>query len=242
MPFCNIYSSFAQRAYDNIIHDVVLQGVDVTICLDRSGIVGEDGATHHGVFDIPSLRAIPGVTIAAPMNESELRNMMYTSQLGGKGTFVIRYPRGEGVLGDAWRTPMQEIEIGKGRMVCDGTDIAVLSFGHTGNYVSTAIEQVGKEGISVYHADMRFVKPIDAELLDAVSQRFDKIITVEDGAKMGGAGSAVLEHLNDRGYRGEIIRLGISDHFVEHGTVEELLADCGYDSDGIYRAIKEALA
>lgn len=237
IPFCNIYSSFAQRAYDNVIHDAVLQGIDLVLCLDRSGIVGEDGATHHGTFDIPSLRTIPQITIAAPMNESELRNMMYTAQLGGKGTVVIRYPRGNGVLGENWRTPMEEIEIGKGRKLTTGTDIALLSFGHPGNNAAEAVIRASEAGISVMHCDMRFVKPLDEALLDEIASSFDKIITVEDGSKAGGAGSAVLEYLSDKGYRGQIIRLGIGDHFVDHGTVSELIAECGYDSDGIFNTI-----
>lgn len=240
IPFCNIYSSFAQRAYDNVIHDAVLQDVDLVLCLDRSGIVGEDGATHHGTFDIPSLRTIPHITIVAPMNESELRNLMYTAQLGGKGTFVIRYPRGNGVMGENWRSPMQEIPIGKGRKLTQGSDIALLTFGHPGNHAAKAVAQAQESGISVMHCDMRFVKPLDKDLLDEVASNFDKIITVEDGSKAGGAGSAILEYLSDKGYRGQIIRLGIGDGFVDHGTVSQLTAECGYDTQGIYNTIISA--
>lgn len=236
MPFCNIYSSFAQRAYDNVIHDVALQGLDVVLCLDRGGLVGEDGATHHGVFDIASLRAVPDVTICSPMNEVELRNMMYTAQMGGKGAFVIRYPRGSGVMTD-WRRPMEEIEVGKAKVLSEGTDVALLTFGPVGNEAAEAAREALGRGVSVFHADLRFVKPLDTELLDMVGQRFDRVVTVEDGVVCGGVGSAVIEYFCDKGYKAEVKRLGVPDRFVEHGTVAELKRICGFDKEGILAAL-----
>ena len=237
-PFCNIYSTFAQRAYDQIIHDVALQNLPVVLCLDRGGMVGEDGATHHGSFDLAYLRSIPNLTIASPMNEEELRNMMYTAQLPDKGPFAIRYPKGPGVM-PVWETPFKELRIGKGRMVRDGKDIAILTIGHVGNYALEASKQLGKEGIKAAHYDMRFLKPIDEGLLHEVLKTFDKIITVEDGTIVGGFGSAVLEFQSDHGYRNTIRRLGIPDKFITHGKQEELHAECGYDVDGIVRTAKK---
>ena len=224
-PFCNIYSAFAQRAYDNIIHDVALLNLPVVICLDRAGLVGEDGATHHGAFDIAALRPVPNLTISSPMNEHELRRLMYTAQLPDKGPFVIRYPRGRGVLAD-WHCELEEVKVGTGRKLHDGKDVAVLSFGPVGNNVEEAIEmmETSTPQLSIAHYDMRFVKPLDTEILKGVAQQFDRIITIEDGAREGGFGSAVLEWLEDNGYRKNVVRLGLPDHFVEHGTVAELQA------------------
>ena len=239
-PFCNIYSAFAQRAYDNIIHDVAIEGLNVVLCLDRAGIVGEDGATHHGAFDLAALRPVPNLTICAPMNEHELRKMMYTAQLPGMGAFVIRYPRGRGVLTD-WRCPLEEIAIGKGRKVADGTDVAVLSIGNIGNNVTKAIESLRSEGtdISVAHYDMRFLKPIDTEILNEVGRNFKYVITVEDGVKNGGLGSAVLEYFADHDMTPKTIRLGMpTDTFVEHGTVAQLQHIVGIDPTTIAEAIK----
>lgn len=236
-PFCNIYSSFIQRGYDQLVHDVALQKLPVVFCLDRGGLVGEDGPTHHGVFDLAFLRPIPNLTIAAPMNEVELRNMMYTAQLEGKGAFVIRYPRGKGVLVN-WHKPFEELEIGKGRQLKEGSDIAIISIGHPGNFVTKAYELLEKEGISVAHFDMRFLKPIDENLLHQVFSKYKKIITVEDGTVVGGLGSAVIEFMTDNGYNSEVHRLGIPDHFIEHGTIEQLYHQCGYDSEGIVNATK----
>ncbi|MGN1376252.1 MAG: 1-deoxy-D-xylulose-5-phosphate synthase [Prevotella sp.] len=242
LPFCNIYSSFSQRAYDNIIHDVAILRLPVVICLDRAGLVGEDGATHHGAFDMAALRCIPNLTIASPMNEHELRNLMYTAQLTDKGPFVIRYPRGRGVLTD-WHNEMQEIEVGTGRKMKDGKDIAVLSIGHIGNNVTEAINALKDEGcdISVAHYDMRFVKPLDEKLLTTVASTFDNIITVEDGVRDGGFGSAVTEWLTDKHYHKNVIRLGLPNTFVEHGTIAQLQHIAGIDSDAIAKAIKEAI-
>ena len=239
-PFCNIYSAFAQRAYDNIIHDVAIEGLNVVFCLDRAGIVGEDGATHHGAFDLAALRPVPNLTICAPMNEHELRKMMYTAQLPGMGAFVIRYPRGRGVLTD-WRCPLEEIAIGKGRKVADGTDVAVLSIGNIGNNVTKAIESLRSEGtdISVAHYDMRFLKPIDTEILNEVGRNFKYVITVEDGVKNGGLGSAVLEYFADHDMTPKTIRLGMpTDTFVEHGTVAQLQHIVGIDPTTIAEVIK----
>ena len=224
IPFCNIYSAFAQRAYDNIIHDTAILGLPVVLCLDRAGLVGEDGATHHGAFDMSALRPIPNLTIASPLNEHELRRLMYTAQLPGKGTFVIRYPRGRGSIVD-WRCPLEEVPIGTGTKLCDGDDVAVLSIGPVGNNVTKAIRLLGtKEGHpSVAHYDMRFLKPLDEQILQEVGCRFSRIVTVEDGVRNGGLGSAVLEWMNDHGYSPRVVRLGLPDEFVEHGTVQELL-------------------
>ena len=241
LPFCNIYSAFAQRAFDNIIHDVALLNLNVVFCFDRSGLVGEDGATHHGAFDLAALRPIPNMTICSPLDEHELRRLMYTAQLPNKGPFVIRYPRGGGELQD-WRCPLEEIKVGTGRKLHDGDDIAVLSIGPIGNNVTRAIEQLKIEDgkISVAHYDMRFLKPIDEEILEEVGKKFKKVITVENGARQGGLGSAVLEWMNDHGYTPKVTRLGLPDNFVEHGTVKELQHIVGIDEEGIKKAILEA--
>ena len=246
-PFCNIYSAFAQRAYDNIIHDVAMLNLPVVICLDRAGLVGEDGPTHHGAFDLAALRPIPNITIAAPMDEHELRRLMYTAQLPDKGTFVIRYPRGHGVKVD-WQCPLEEITVGKGRCLHEGTDVAVLTVGPIGNDVESIIgqmEQESPEGTSqsqVAHYDMRFVKPLDEQLLHEVGRRFSRIITIEDGVRNGGFGSAVLEWLNDHGYQPVVKRLGLPDHFVEHGTIGELRTIVGIDNNSIRQTIDQLLA
>ena len=247
-PFCNIYSAFAQRAYDNIIHDVAILNLPVVICLDRAGLVGEDGATHHGAFDMAALRPVPNITLASPMNEHELRRLMYTAQLPGKGTFVIRYPRGRGVLAD-WHCPLEEVKVGTGRKLRDGDDIAVLSVGPVGNNVVKAVEMIendaksasGGSGISVAHYDMRFVKPLDENLLKEVAAKFKHVITVEDGVREGGFGSAVIEWMEDNGQHLDIVRLGLPDHFVEHGTVAQLQSIVGIDAEGIRRTIEETL-
>ncbi len=238
LPFCNIYSAFSQRAYDNIIHDVAILGLPVVFCLDRAGIVGEDGATHHGAFDLAFLRPIPNLTIASPMNEKELRRLMYTAQTENKGPFVIRYPRGNGVLVD-WRCPLKEVKVGTGRKLRDGFDVAVLSIGPIGNYVETAIEQlaIANNPLSVAHYDMRFLKPLDEAILQEVGERFSRIITIEDGVRNGGMGSAVTEWLNDHGFRPQITRMGLPDTFVEHGTVSELHRIVGIDVDSIKKEL-----
>ena len=241
-PFCNIYSAFAQRAYDNIIHDVAILNLPVVICLDRAGLVGEDGATHHGAFDMAALRPVPNITLASPMNEHELRRLMYTAQLPGKGTFVIRYPRGRGVLAD-WHWPLEEVKVGTGRKLRDGDDIAVLSVGPVGNNVVKAVGMMENDGdgISVAHYDMRFVKPLDENLLKEVAAKFKHVITVEDGVREGGFGSAVIEWMEDNGQHLDIVRLGLPDHFVEHGTVAQLQSIVGIDAEGIRRTIEETL-
>ena len=237
LPFCNIYSAFAQRAFDNIIHDVALLNLNVVFCFDRAGLVGEDGATHHGAFDLSALRPIPNLTISSPIDEHELRRLMYTAQLPDKGPFVIRYPRGGGVLLD-WRCPLEEIPVGKGRKLHEGSDVAVLTIGPIGNNATEAIKRLNNK-ISVAHYDMRFLKPIDEEILEEVGSRFKKIITVENGTKKGGLGSAVLEWMNDHGYQPKVVRLGLPDEFVEHGTVNELQHLVGIDADGIIKAVEE---
>ncbi len=236
LPFCNIYSSFSQRAFDNIIHDVALNKLNVVFCFDRAGLVGQDGPTHHGAFDLAALRPIPNLIISSPMNEHELRHLMYTAQLPDKGPFVIRYPRGRGVIVD-WRCPMQEIPIGKGRCLKEGTDVAVLSLGPIGNHVTQAINELASQEISIAHYDMRFLKPIDEEILSYVGTHFCRIITIEDGVKNGGLGSAVLEYMSDHNLHPDIIRLGLPDHFVEHGTPEELYQIVGLDVESIKKAI-----
>ena len=233
LPFCNIYSAFAQRAYDNIIHDLAILNLPVVLCLDRAGLVGPDGATHHGAFDMAALRPIPNLTIASPMDEHELRRLMYTAQLPDKGTFVIRYPRGRGCLTD-WKCPLEEIKVGTGRRIRDGKDMAILSIGPIGNIVEKAIEELNR---SIAHYDMRFVKPLDGKLLQEVAEQFKTIITIEDGAKDGGMGSAVSEWMNDHNYSPRIIRLGLPDKFVEHGTVDELFEACGISKDAIKKVI-----
>ena len=235
-PFCNIYSAFAQRAYDNIIHDAAIQNLPVVLCLDRAGLVGQDGPTHHGAFDMAYLRPIPNLTIASPMDEHELRRLMFTAQQPDRGTFVIRYPRGRGVLLD-WRCPMEPVGVGTGRKLRDGNDVAVLTIGPIGNDVADVISQLPQ--LSVAHYDMRFLKPLDEQLLHEVGRRFRRIVTVEDGVRNGGLGSAVLEWMSDHGYQPHITRLGLPDHFVEHGTVSELRQLVGLDNESIRRSIVE---
>ncbi len=237
IPFCNIYSSFMQRAYDQVIHDVAIQNLPVVFFLDRAGLVGSDGATHHGAYDLAFFRCIPGMTIASPLNEVEMRDLMYTAQLRPAGPFVIRYPRGRGVMVD-WKQPFSEIEIGKGKQLKEGTDLAILSIGPIGQEASRAIEELEKEHISVAHYDMRFLKPLDNLLLKSVFSKFDKIITLEDASIVGGLGSAVIEYMNDNSYRAKVIRMGIPDRFVDHGTQQELYRDCGYDAPGITAAAR----
>ena len=238
LPFCNIYSSFAQRAYDNLIHDVCISRLPVVLCLDRAGLVGEDGPTHHGAFDLAYLRPIPNLTISSPMDEHELRHLMFTAQLEGKGPFVIRYPRGRGSLTD-WQCSMHEIPIGQGRRLKEGTDIALLSIGPIGVTAVKAIRQVEAEHpeMSIAHYDMRFLKPLDERLLTEVAARFRKIVTLEDGVRTGGLGTAVLEWLSDHGINIPVVRLGLPDHFVEHGSLPELHHLCGIDVEGIKKAL-----
>jgi 1-deoxy-D-xylulose-5-phosphate synthase len=239
IPYCNIYSSFIQRAYDQVIHDVALQNLHVVFCIDRGGLVGTDGATHHGFFDLAFMRSIPNIIVSAPMNSLELRNLLYTAQLDKiNGAFSIRYPKGAGMISD-WEKPFTEIEIGKGRMISEGEDLAVLSIGHPGNFVKKAASILAGEGISVTHYDMRFLAPLDTEILHSVFKRFSRIITVEDGVLKGGMGSAVIEFMCDNGYHAEVKRLGIPDYFVEQGTQEELIKECGFDTDSIVNAIRK---
>jgi len=239
--FCNIYSSFMQRAYDQVVHDVAIQKLPVIFCLDRAGLVGEDGPTHHGAYDIPYFRCIPDMIISAPMNEQQLRNLMYTAQLDSiKYPFVIRYPRGEGVMPE-WKTPFEEIQVGKGRKIKDGEDVAILSFGHPGNFATVAIRELRTEGVNPAHYDMRFTKPLDEEMLHEVFAKFNKIITVEDGTIVGGFGSAVLEFMNEHGYKAAIKMLGIPDRIVEHGTLKELHKECGYDAAAIANSVRKMI-
>ena len=241
VPFCNIYSSFMQRAYDQVLHDVALQNLNVVFCLDRGGLVGADGATHHGAYDLAYMRCIPNMVVSAPMNEEELRNLMFTAQLKNKGPFSIRYPRGSGVMTD-WKTPFKEIKVGTGRKVCSGEDIAILSIGHPGNFAQEAIALMKESGISIAHYDLRFVKPLDAVLLHEVFTKFKKVITLEDGCLMGGFGSAIIEFMVDQKYNSEIVRLGIPDEYVHHGTQEELWEDCGFDAKAIVKAVEKMLS
>jgi 1-deoxy-D-xylulose-5-phosphate synthase len=240
VPFCNIYSSFMQRAFDQVLHDVALQNLNVVFCLDRGGLVGADGATHHGAYDIAYMRCIPNMIVSAPMNESELRNLMYTAQLENMGPFSIRYPRGNGIQTE-WKTAFQKIKVGTGRKVTSGNDIAILTIGHPGNFAQKAIEELKESGASIAHYDMRFVKPIDEIMLHEVFSKFKKIITVEDGCLMGGFGSAVIEFMADQKYSAEIVRLGIEDKYIHHGTQEELWEDAGFDSHAIVKTVKEML-
>ncbi len=236
-PFCNIYSSFMQRAYDNVIHDIAILRLPVVLCLDRAGLVGEDGPTHHGVFDLAYFRPIPNLTISSPMNEHELRRLMYTAQLPDKGPFVIRYPRGRGVLLD-WKCPLEEIPVGKGRKLKDGKDLAVITLGPIGNLAARAIERAEQEkGISIAHYDLRFLKPLDEELLHEAGRNFHRILTIEDGIRQGGMGSAVLEFMADNGYTPRVQRIGVPDTFIEHGTVQELYHLCGMDEEGIFNQL-----
>ncbi len=236
MPFCNIYSSFSQRAYDNVIHDAALLNLPMVLCLDRAGLVGEDGPTHHGAFDIAALRAVPNLTIASPMDEHELRNLMYTAQLPNKGTFVIRYPRGNGVHAE-WRTPMKEVAVGTGRCLREGTELAIISFGPIGNEVVKVLDEMPTTK-SVAHYDLRFVKPLDENMLQEIGNRFKKIITIEDGVRNGGMGSAVLEWLNDHKFYPQMVRMGLPDAFVEHGSVAQLRQLVGLDADSIRKEIE----
>lgn len=243
LPFCNIYSAFAQRAYDNIIHDLAILNLPVVLCLDRAGLVGEDGPTHHGAFDMAALRPIPHLTIASPMDEHELRRLMYTAQRPGMGTFVIRYPRGRGHLVD-WQCPLDEVAVGTGRVIKEGSDVAVITIGPIGYDVEYAIQQIETEDEGkknrVAHYDLRFLKPLDEHLLQEIGSKYNKVITVEDGVRNGGMGSAVLEWMSDHGYHPDIVRLGLPDSFVEHGTVAQLREKCGLDVPSIKKTIEES--
>ena len=240
VPFCNIYSSFMQRAYDQVIHDVALQNLNVVFCLDRGGLVGADGATHHGAYDIAFFRCIPNMIVSAPLNEQDLRNLMYTAQLPSQGPFSIRYPRGKGVMID-WRTPFEEIVIGTGKKIKDGEGIAILSFGHPGNFVIKAQNLLERDGLNIAHYDMRFVKPLDKKLLHEIFKKFDSIITIEDGCLQGGFGSAIIEFMSDNNYKANVKRLGISDNFIDHGSQEELHSKCKYDNHAIVETVHEIL-
>jgi len=241
IPYCNIYSSFMQRAYDQVLHDVALQNLKVIFCLDRGGLAGADGPTHHGAFDIAYFRCVPNMIVSAPMNEEELRNLMYTAQLDEvKGPFSIRYPRGNGVMVE-WKTPFKKLEIGKGRKIKDGKDVAILSIGHPGNLVTNAIEKLSEDGITPAHYDMRFVKPIDEQLLHEVFSKYKKVITIEDGCIMGGMGSAVLEFMADNNYQAQLVRLGIPDKWIEHGEQSELYEECGFSPNKIAEAVIEII-
>ena len=237
IPFCNIYSSFMQRAYDQVIHDVALQKLNVVFCLDRAGIAGADGPTHHGAYDLAFMRCIPNMTVSAPMNEEELRNLMYTAQQDDMGPFVIRYPRGNGVMVD-WQRPFKAIKPGTGRKLTDGEDVAILSIGTIGNEVVKAVESLHADGYYPAHYDLRFVKPLDEVLLHNVFKQFGKVITVEDGCLEGGMGSAVLEFMADNNYQAQIVRLGIPDRVIEHGDQPELWAECGYDAKNIAAQVR----
>ncbi|MGV3706911.1 MAG: 1-deoxy-D-xylulose-5-phosphate synthase [Arcticibacter sp.] len=238
VPFCNIYSSFMQRAYDQVIHDVAIQKLNVVFCLDRAGLAGADGATHHGAYDLAYMRCIPNMIVSAPMNEEELRNLMYTAQQDNMGPFSIRYPRGNGVMPN-WKMPMKAVPVGKGRKISEGEDVAILTIGHIGNEVSKALLQLSEEGMNPAHYDMRFLKPIDEDMLREVFSRFKKVITVEDGCIQGGMGSAVLEFMADNRYMATVVRLGIPDRFVEHGEQNELWSECGYDAASIVAEVKK---
>ena len=241
VPFCNIYSTFMQRAFDQVIHDVCIQDLPVIFCLDRAGFAGADGPTHHGAYDIAYMRCIPNMIVSAPMNEQELRNLMYTAQLPREGkAFTIRYPRGQGVMPD-WRTPFEEIEIGKGRKVKDGQEVAILTIGHIGNYAVTACESLSKQGVEAAHYDMRFVKPLDEDMLHEIFSTYKKVVTVEDGCIMGGFGSAVLEFMAENGYSAQVKRLGIPDTIVEHGDQLQLHTECDFHPEGIETAVVEML-
>jgi len=241
VPFCNIYSSFMQRAYDQVIHDVAIQNLNVVFCLDRGGLVGADGATHHGAYDLAYMRCIPNMVVSAPMNEEELRNLMYSAQLEDRGPYSIRYPRGNGVMTE-WRTPFNEIKTGRGRKVTNGEDIALLSIGHPGNFAQEAIAKMSDSGISIAHYDMRFAKPLDELLLHEIFSKFKKIITIEDGCIMGGFGSAIIEFMVDQKYQSEVVRLGIPDEYIHHGTQEELWDECGFDAAAIIKTIEKLVS
>jgi len=232
VPFCNIYSSFMQRAYDQVIHDVALQNLHVVFCLDRGGLVGADGPTHHGVYDLAYMRCIPNLVVSAPMDEQELRNLMYTASQKFDGPFVIRYPRGTGSMVN-WQTPFEEIELGRGRRLRNGNDIALLSIGAIGTEVADAADALDKRGVKAAHYDMRFVKPLDEVMLHEVFSRFKDVITVEDGCVQGGMGSAVTEWAMEHGYASKVARLGVPDRYIEHGMQAQLYKECGYDADSI---------
>jgi 1-deoxy-D-xylulose-5-phosphate synthase len=239
-PFCNVYSTFLQRAYDQVIHDIALQKLNVVFCIDRGGLVGEDGPTHHGAFDLAYLRLVPNMIISAPMNEMELRNLMYTAQAKNHGPFAIRYPRGRGVNTN-WRNSFEELPVGKGRIVQQGNDLAIISIGHVGNFALEAAERLHAEGIEIRVVDMRFLKPVDEELLHDTLKRYDRIITVEDGTVVGGLGSLVAEFISQHGYKNKLKILGIPDRFIDHGKPAELYRECGYDAEGIYSAVKNIM-
>jgi len=241
IPFCNIYSTFMQRAYDQVIHDVAIQNLHVVFCLDRGGLVGEDGPTHHGAYDLAYFRCIPNLTVASPMNEEELRNLMFTAQLEGMGPYAIRYPRGRGVMPE-WKTEFREVKPGTGRMIRQGEKVAILSIGPVGNEVAGACDTLAKEGISVGHADLRFLKPLDELLLHDILKKYPKIITVEDGAIIGGLGTAILEFISDHHYTAEVKRLGIPDRFIGQGSPAELYRECGFDEEGIVQTVREIMA
>ncbi len=240
LPFCNIYSTFMQRSYDQVIHDVAIQNLNIVFCLDRGGLVGEDGSTHHGVFDLAYLRSIPNLTVSAPMDEIELRNLMYTAQQENMGPFSIRYPRGCGCKVD-WRKDFEAIEVGTGRMLTEGNDLVILTIGTSGIQTCRAVKALNKEGYRVAHYDMRFVKPLDENMLHSIFKNFKKIMTVEDGVIQGGFGSAILEFMATNNYQAQVVRLGVPDQFIEHGTIDELQRDCGYDQKGIYQSAIDLL-
>lgn len=240
IPFCNIYSTFMQRAYDQVIHDVCIQNLPVVFCLDRAGLVGADGPTHHGAYDLAYMRCIPNLTVSAPMDESELRNLMYTAQLSGKGPFSIRYPRGKGVRPD-WEASFEEIPVGQGRIIQEGEDVAILTIGQVGNFAVEACQSLADYDIVPAHYDMRFVKPLDEALLHQVFKKFKHVITVEDGCLMGGFGSAILEFMSENGYMAQVRRLGIPDQIIEHGEQAELYNECGYDGEGIKKTVLKLL-
>jgi 1-deoxy-D-xylulose-5-phosphate synthase len=240
IPFCNIYSSFMQRAYDQVVHDVALQNLNVVFCLDRAGFAGADGPTHHGNYDLAYMRCVPNMVVSSPMNEAELRNLMYTASQPDMGPFSIRYPRGEGVMPE-WRTPLKKIPVGTGRMIQEGEELAILSIGPIGNYAVDVCRKLKKENITIGHYDMRFVKPLDEKLLHHIFQKYDKVITVEDGCLQGGFGSAVLEFMADNQYTAQVKRLGIPDAIIEHGSQLELHRECGFDPTGIEQTVRDLL-
>jgi 1-deoxy-D-xylulose-5-phosphate synthase len=240
IPFCNIYSTFMQRAYDQVIHDVCIQNLPVIFCLDRAGVAGSDGPTHHGAYDLSYMRCLPNMVVSAPMNEVELRNLMFTAQKLNNSPFTIRYPRGKGVTIN-WKLKMKEIKVGTGRVLCEGKNLAILSIGHIGNYATSAINQLNQGGIYPSHYDMRFVKPLDEKLLHEVMKKHKYILTVEDGCIIGGFGSSIIEFMSDNNYNNTIQRLGIPDKIIEHGSQDELYHECEYDSDAIYKFCKKMI-
>jgi 1-deoxy-D-xylulose-5-phosphate synthase len=240
VPFCNIYSTFMQRGYDQVVHDVCLQDLNVVFCLDRAGFAGADGPTHHGAYDIAFMRCLPNMVVASPMNEAELRNLMFTASQPDMGPFTIRYPRGEGVMPE-WRTPLQQIAVGTGRVIQEGEEVAILTFGHIGNYAVEVCQNLKKEKIRIGHYDMRFAKPLDEAMLHGIFRKYDKIITVEDGCLQGGFGSAILEFMADHQYQAQVRRLGIPDTIIEHGSQLQLHRECGFDPEGIQNAVREMI-